>query len=133
MRQVKPLSLLYQKTASLYLVATIFFYGFYPLILGKAGWHKLLFLEVLIGAGLLGYVFLESGQTRYIRDLFFTLDNPVTNKAKKLKPSTRCRQNTTRHSMPCFTKAEASSLLFEAKKPSLMVFSNLCFLYTQSP
>ena len=46
-------------------------YGFYPLIPGKAAWHKLLFLEGLIGLGLLGYVFLEAGQTRYIRDLFF--------------------------------------------------------------
>lgn len=46
-------------------------YGFYPLIPGKAGWHKLLFLEVLIGAGFLGYVFLEPDQSRYIHDLFF--------------------------------------------------------------
>lgn len=46
-------------------------YGFYPLIPGKQGWHKLLFLEALIGIGLLGYVFLGAGQVRYIRDLFF--------------------------------------------------------------
>ena len=46
-------------------------YGFYPLIPGKVGWHKLLFLEALIGAGLVGYIFLEAGQTSYIRDLFF--------------------------------------------------------------
>ena len=46
-------------------------YGFYPLIPGKAGWHKLLFLEALLGVGLLGYVFLAPGNTEYIRNLFF--------------------------------------------------------------
>jgi Fe-S oxidoreductase len=45
-------------------------YGFYPLIPGKVGWPKLLFLEGLIGIGLLGYVFLWAGQATYIRDLF---------------------------------------------------------------
>lgn len=46
-------------------------YGLYPLVPGRAGWHKLLFLETLIAAGLLGYVFLEAGQSWYILDLFF--------------------------------------------------------------
>ena len=46
-------------------------YGFYPLIPGRAGWHKLLFLEALLGLGLVGYVFLEVVQSSYIRDLFF--------------------------------------------------------------
>lgn len=46
-------------------------YGFYPLIPGKVGWHKLLFLEALVGAGLMGYVFLGAGQTAYVRDVFF--------------------------------------------------------------
>ncbi len=46
-------------------------YGFFPWIPGKAGWHKLLFLEVLIGVGLLGYIFLGAGQMGYIRNLFF--------------------------------------------------------------
>jgi len=46
-------------------------YGFYPLIPGRAGWHKLLFLEGLIAAGLLGYVFLGAGQSWYVLDLFF--------------------------------------------------------------
>ena len=44
-------------------------FGFYPLIPGKAGWHKLLFLEALTGIGLLGCIFLEADQTGYIRDL----------------------------------------------------------------
>jgi NAD-dependent dihydropyrimidine dehydrogenase PreA subunit len=46
-------------------------YGLYPIVPGRAGWHKLLFLEALISAGLLGYVFLEAGQSWYILDLFF--------------------------------------------------------------
>lgn len=46
-------------------------YGFYPLIPGRVGWHKLLFLEGLIAAGLLGYIYLGSGQSWYILDLFF--------------------------------------------------------------
>ncbi len=46
-------------------------YGFYPLIPGRAGWHKLLFLEALLAVGLLGYSFLATSQSWYIRDLFF--------------------------------------------------------------
>ncbi|GAJ11571.1 unnamed protein product, partial [marine sediment metagenome] len=46
-------------------------YGFYPLIPGRVGWHKLLFLEGLIAAGLLGYVSLGVGQSWYILDMFF--------------------------------------------------------------
>ncbi len=46
-------------------------YGFYPLIPGKVGWHKLLFLEALLGVGLLGYVFLAADPSGYIRDLWF--------------------------------------------------------------
>ena len=46
-------------------------YSFYPFIPGRAGWHKLLFLEALIGVGLLGYIFLEAAESKYIRDLFF--------------------------------------------------------------
>jgi NAD-dependent dihydropyrimidine dehydrogenase PreA subunit len=44
-------------------------YGFYPFIPGRAGWHKLLFLEVLLGVGLLGYILLAADQSRYGRDL----------------------------------------------------------------
>ena len=46
-------------------------YGFYPFIPGRAGWHKLLFLEALLGVGLLGYIFLAAEQSRYICELFF--------------------------------------------------------------
>ncbi len=46
-------------------------YGFYPFIPGRVGWQKLLFLEGLIAAGLLGYVFLGAGRSWYILDLFF--------------------------------------------------------------
>jgi ferredoxin len=46
-------------------------YGFYPIIPGRVGWHKLLFLEGLLAAGLLGYVFLGAGQSWYVMDLFF--------------------------------------------------------------
>ena len=49
----------------------LFMYGLYPFIPGKAGWHKLLFLEVLTGAGLLSYIFLVADPSMYIRDLFF--------------------------------------------------------------
>ena len=44
-------------------------YGLYPFIPGRRGWHKLLFLEALLGVGLLGYIFLEAGQSIYVRDL----------------------------------------------------------------
>ncbi|MGB2798525.1 MAG: HgcAB-like fusion protein [Dehalococcoidia bacterium] len=44
-------------------------YGFYPFIPGRAGWHKLLFLEALLGVGLLGYSLLVADQSTYIRDL----------------------------------------------------------------
>jgi ferredoxin len=46
-------------------------YGLHPLIPGRAGWHKLLFLEALLAAGLLGYSLLAASQSWYIRDLFF--------------------------------------------------------------
>lgn len=46
-------------------------YSFYPIIPGKVGWHKLLFLEAIIGLGLLGYILLEANQSKYIHDLFF--------------------------------------------------------------
>lgn len=46
-------------------------YSSYPVIPGKAGWHKVLFCEALIGIGLLGYVFWGDGQMTYIRNLFF--------------------------------------------------------------
>lgn len=46
-------------------------YGLYPLIPGRVGWHKLLFLEGLIAAGLLAYVFLDVGRSWYSVDLFF--------------------------------------------------------------
>jgi len=48
--------------------------------------------------------------------------------AKTPKPSTEYYQNNTWHSMPCLAKSEASFLLVEAKKPSHMVLSRLCFL-----
>ena len=44
-------------------------YGFYPFIPGRAGWHKLLFLEALLGVGLLGYSLFVVDQPRYSRDL----------------------------------------------------------------
>lgn len=50
---------------------TILMCGLYPLIPGRVGWHKLIFLEVLIGVGLLAYVFFDGGQVPYIRGLFF--------------------------------------------------------------
>jgi len=46
-------------------------YGFYPLVPGKVGWHKILFLEGLVGAGLLGYSLLSLSQLGYIHNLFF--------------------------------------------------------------
>lgn len=46
-------------------------YGLYPLIPGRTGWHKLLFLETLLAVGILGYSFLANGQSWYIRELFF--------------------------------------------------------------
>ncbi len=46
-------------------------YGFYPLIPGKAGWHKILFLEALMVVSLLGYILLDGNQLNYIRNLFF--------------------------------------------------------------
>ena len=46
-------------------------YGFYPILPGRAGWHRLLFLEGLLAAGLIGYVFLGSVQSWYVMDLFF--------------------------------------------------------------
>jgi len=48
----------------------VLMYGLYPFIPGRVGWHKLLFLEALLGVGLLGCVFLVAGQSSYIRDLF---------------------------------------------------------------
>jgi len=46
-------------------------YGLYPLIPGRVGWHKLLVLEGLALAGILGYFFLGEGQSWYVLDLFF--------------------------------------------------------------
>lgn len=46
-------------------------YGLYRFIPGRRGWHKLLFLEALLGLGLVGYVFLQITQSNHIRDLFF--------------------------------------------------------------
>jgi len=46
-------------------------YGLYPFIPGKAGWHKLLFLETLIGIGLLSYIFLSADPSVYVRGLLF--------------------------------------------------------------
>ena len=43
----------------------------YPIIPGRAGWHKLLFLEALLALGLLSYSLLDIGQSWYIRALFF--------------------------------------------------------------
>lgn len=51
------------------LVALMF--GFYPLIPGKAAWHKLLFVEGLIGIGLLVYILTAVDRTGYILNLFF--------------------------------------------------------------
>lgn len=46
-------------------------YGFFPLIPGRAGWHKLLFLEALLAVGLASYHVLATSPSWYIRDLFF--------------------------------------------------------------
>jgi len=46
-------------------------YSLYPVIPGKAGWYKVLFWEMLIGIGFLGYVFWGDGQMTYIHNLFF--------------------------------------------------------------
>jgi NAD-dependent dihydropyrimidine dehydrogenase PreA subunit len=46
-------------------------YGLYPLIPGRTGWRKLLFLEASLAVGLLGYSLLATTQSWYIRDLFF--------------------------------------------------------------
>jgi hypothetical protein len=52
---------------------------------------------------------------------------------KEPRPLGRCRQNSTRHSMPCSAKAEASSSPFEKKKSWLMASSRSYSLYTESP
>lgn len=46
-----------------------FAYGLYPLIPGKAGWHKLLFLEGLLCMALLAVVLSGIDPTHYIRNL----------------------------------------------------------------
>ncbi len=46
-------------------------YGLYPIIPGKAGWHKLLFLEALIAIGLVGYTALASAQSDYVYKVSF--------------------------------------------------------------
>ncbi len=51
------------------LVALMF--GFYPLIPGRAAWHKLLFVEGLIAIGLLVYVLMIADRTSYVLNLFF--------------------------------------------------------------
>lgn len=51
---------------------------------------------------------------------------------KDINALVKCHQNSTRHSMSCAAKAQASSLPCEWKKSSLMACSRWCFLYTQS-
>ena len=49
----------------------VLMFGFYPLIPGRAAWHKALFVEGLIVIGLIIYVLAVADRTGYVLNLFF--------------------------------------------------------------
>jgi len=46
-------------------------YGLFPIVPGRAGWHRLLFFEASLLVGLLGYSLFATNPSWYARDLFF--------------------------------------------------------------